>query len=421
MGRAKAEYRTRFTLLAAVGRKEAKMLRFTGVDYKAHVFLNGILVGSHEGFFAPFEFVITEYLKTGENELLVVVENDAIARGNQSWFQDAEGEKLYAATFVGWDEPELAWHHGPPGMGIWGSVRIEGRSETHIGDLFVRPLPEEETAELWIEVFNTRPVYAENLSFRWSLYGQNFKARLVEEAPVETKLRFGPNQSVLKYRIRIPKPRIWHPDAPWLYQLQLKLYRGGKLQDTLAQPFGMRSFRIDETTTPKGKIFLNGEAIRLRNGELEKLVAKAESGARIILYRLPTGGYSIDGETVSIVETANEPRYCASRNTGHPIVSGFQPNDFRFWLDETTGYPTPFHDTTFVSDKWIPIIKTATGFPRTHPLVPPTDRIFRPSHVVAEKSVGKGSVVICQLCLDNYVDVHPVARVFAEGLITATS
>jgi len=882
MGRQTAEYRTRFTLPASVRRKEAQVIRFTGVDYKAHVFVNGVFVGSHEGFFAPFEFVITDYLKDGENELLVLVENDAIARGNQSWFHDAEGEKLYAATFIGWDEPELAWHHGPPGMGIWGEVTIEGRSRTHIGDLFVRPLPDEEAAELWIEVFNTEAGYAEDLSFTWSLYGQNFKAVLVENAGIESDLRFGPNNSILKYRIHIPDPRLWSPETPWLYQLQVKLYREGKLQDTMAQQFGMRTFRIDEITTPKGKIFLNGEEIRLRgantmgfeqlaamrgewdrliddilltkicgmnfwrvtqrpvqreiydlcdrlglmvqsdlphfgnvrltqfaesvrqseemerhirrhpssvlisyinepfpeawhgmghrhlnrtdlenlfeacthavhvhnpdravkpidgdydppgpgiadthcyngwyrwdrltlgamnkgywhqskpgwhtgcgefgaegldpadlmrrhspgewltpdprygwnpgqishcqtgrhqpmwfeaperegeasleewveasqafqewivrlsteafrrddrmvtfaihlfidawptgwmkcimdcerrpkkaffaylealrpklvtlrmdrwhyfegeaieaeahisndthdtgpldlyysieksgkalvsgkrkiapaklgsryvghiawkappvsrrttftvratlverktgqpvsesswpvhvlpkpesklpavrrwkgrtpdwlrklgtpsgrrsdtlvadgqrlrHGELENLVEEAKAGARVILYQLPVGEHAIDGETVCIVETANGPRYCASRNTGHPIVSPFQPNDFRFWLDETTDYPTPFHDTNFVSENWVPIVRSATGLPRSHPLAPPTDRIFRPSHVVAEKPVGEGSVVVCQLRLDNYVNAHPVARLFAERLL----
>jgi hypothetical protein len=143
IGRHTVEYRTVFELPEAVRAKEAQMLRFTGVNYKAHVFLNGDFVGSHEGFFAPFEFDITPHLRARANELLVLVENDAITRGNQSWHQDAEGEKLYAATFLGWDEPEVAWHHCPSGMGIWGRVLIEGRSAAHLSDLFVRPLLDE--------------------------------------------------------------------------------------------------------------------------------------------------------------------------------------------------------------------------------------------------------------------------------------
>lgn len=884
MGRHTAEYETTFTLPEKVSDQEAQIIRFTGVDYKAHVFLNGTFIGSHEGFFSPFEFVITEHLKKGKNQLLILVDNDAIARGNQSWFQDAEGEKLYAATFIGWDDPELAWHHGPPGMGIWGQIFIEGRSRTHIGDLFMRPLPDEDAAELWLEVNNTTPEYAENLHFEYSLYGQNFKQVLTEKQRIDCQRRFGPNNSCLKYRIPIPRPRIWDTETPWLYQIQVKLFRDGKLQDTLAQHFGMRTFHIDEGTQPKGKIYLNNEEIKLRgcntmgfeqlaamqgnwdqliddiicskvcgmnfwrvtqrpvqkeiyelcdklglmvqsdlphfgnvrlthfaesvrqseemerlirahpssvlvsyinepfpeawhgqghrhlgrtdlenlfkacthaihvhnpdravkpidgdydppgpgiadmhcyNGwyrwdrltlgamnkgywhetkpgwhygcgefgaegidtadlmrrscppewfeldpvwgwnpgqishcqtgrhqpmwfeapkdegyapleewvdasqdfqawivrlqteafrrdnrmntfaihlyidawptgwmktimdcerrpkkafftylealrpqlvtlrmdrwhyfpgeqiaaeihvandghdcpkhdlyyevldekkavaagkcaakveplsntyqghidwtapetqtrkqytvratlvekssgkavsasewpihilakpeskavahfwnkkpcewvkklgtketadqsgtlvvdatklsakELAKLEKLARGGARVILHGLPEGDHHIGGETISIKPAANGVRYAACRNTGHPTVDGFLPNDFRFWEDETTGYPTPFHQTTFVSQKWTPIVKTATGVPKTDPLAPPTDRIFRPSHVVAEKAVGAGSVVVCLLQLERYVNVHPIAKTFASNLLQA--
>lgn len=50
-------------------------LRFEAVDYLAKVWLNGKLLGSHESYFAPFEFDITPHLVDGENVLAVRVTN----------------------------------------------------------------------------------------------------------------------------------------------------------------------------------------------------------------------------------------------------------------------------------------------------------------------------------------------------------
>jgi beta-galactosidase/beta-glucuronidase len=46
------------------------LLRFGGVDYKATVWLNGVLLGSYEGGETPFDFDVTDYLK--EDNLLAV-------------------------------------------------------------------------------------------------------------------------------------------------------------------------------------------------------------------------------------------------------------------------------------------------------------------------------------------------------------
>ena len=66
-------YRCRF----AQGRPpEGAMLslRFGGVYYAARVWLNGVYLGDHEGYFSAFEFDVTDMvIANGENELLVEV------------------------------------------------------------------------------------------------------------------------------------------------------------------------------------------------------------------------------------------------------------------------------------------------------------------------------------------------------------
>lgn len=259
IGRATAHYRCRFTVTEAMRERGALFLCFEGVDYKAHVLLNDVYVGSHEGFFAPFEFDCTRDARPGDNTLSVRVENDAVHQSNVSWKQDAEGDKIYAATGLGWDDPELGWHHCPPGMGIWGAVTIEARPTLHLRDVFVRPLPEQKCAEAWIEVFNCGDT-PQPVTFSLSLHGRNFPAKLFENREFNSGQPAGPGVNYYRYLIPIPRPRLWDPATPWLYQLQVGLPNG----DTQVRQFGMRSFRMDTEREPRGRLFLNGREIRLR-------------------------------------------------------------------------------------------------------------------------------------------------------------
>jgi beta-mannosidase len=65
-------YRTRFEAPRA-HEGDFVSLRFDGVYYGARVWLNGVYLGAHEGYFSAFEFDCTGTLVEGENELLVEV------------------------------------------------------------------------------------------------------------------------------------------------------------------------------------------------------------------------------------------------------------------------------------------------------------------------------------------------------------
>jgi beta-mannosidase len=65
-------YRGRFEASAS-GDGAYTWLKFGGVYYAARVWLNGVFLGAHEGYFSAFEFDCTGSLIEGENELLVEV------------------------------------------------------------------------------------------------------------------------------------------------------------------------------------------------------------------------------------------------------------------------------------------------------------------------------------------------------------
>ena len=283
LGRARAVYRATFKMTPALRARGALFACFKAVDYKAHVFVNGALLGSHEGFFAAFEFDFTRVAREGDNTLVVVVENDAICMGNTSWGEDGhlyEGDKIYAATGLGYDEPEVGWHHCPPGMGICQDVFVEARSPVHVHDIFVRPLVEEDRAEAWIEVTNAdrlrRPIDLE-----LSVFGRNFRRTVLRGRKVAPAEPAGPNVNYYRVELEIPKARRWECETPWLYQLQVKLLdKTGRVLDTAERQFGMRSFRMDDAGEPKGRFLLNGREIRLRGantmGHMQQSVLKRD-------------------------------------------------------------------------------------------------------------------------------------------------
>lgn len=52
-------------------RGERAFLRLGAVNYTAYVYLNGTLVGEHEGGFTPFAFEVTKLLRDGENQITI--------------------------------------------------------------------------------------------------------------------------------------------------------------------------------------------------------------------------------------------------------------------------------------------------------------------------------------------------------------
>ena len=288
LGYARKVYESEFTI-DKVSADKAYYVTFGGVDYKATVYINGECVGMHEGFFSPFEFEISSVVTEGKNTLRIVCENDCIYGGSP--FDKGvklEGDKLYAATGLGWDDAMVGWHHCPPGMGIYNKVGIEIRPRTHFSSVFVRPMLDKKKADVWAEVECAD--YAHNhVSFKISLYGQNFEATVIEgdgytpstmltvgrgdsltEADIKDSLGGGipmPAQygkNVYKFTIDIPDPVIWDLTTPYLYQLQLELILGGECIDTARSTFGMRSFTQDIESKPRGMFYLNGRKIRLR-------------------------------------------------------------------------------------------------------------------------------------------------------------
>jgi hypothetical protein len=275
INKAEAHYRKDLELGPELLSSESLWLHFDAVDYIAEVYINGQKVGAHEGLFGAFEFDIKPFAKPGKNELEVRVFNDAIMMGDSLFLGPNRkfGKKIAACGGPGWDEPGLAkgWHMCAPGFGIWQTCRLETRPKAFINDVFVRPLPSESKAEVYVEI----PDSAKSSELRWSLYGQNFSAKIAEHA-APANLEEIPNApgapgfTRLKFTVPVPKDafRLWSLEEPWLYQIQVELARDGATIDAAKRAFGMRTFTQSSTGPLKGRFHLNGKEIKLRGANM---------------------------------------------------------------------------------------------------------------------------------------------------------
>lgn len=293
VGCAISYYKTTFT--AALPEDRSLFLHFECSDYITEVYINGTLAGTHEGFFSPFEFDISNLVRSGENTLLATVKNDFKYGGDSPRSADyvhCEGDKLYATTGLGYDDPAEGWHHCPAGMGLCGRVYLEERPRTFISDIFVRPIPKTSEIEIWTTVYRCDYPGEDDISLSYSVCGENFADKVIEskiyrpqtfhhadfgdvmtEADVGRQTgedhpvvfpKFYHGDNTVKFRIKLPDFRLWTPETPYLYSAQVSLYIKGRRIDSAEKSFGMRTFDIDKGGSPKGMFYLNGESIRLR-------------------------------------------------------------------------------------------------------------------------------------------------------------
>lgn len=241
------------------------VLRFEAIDYRAEVYWNGRLVKNHEGFFSPFDADVTPYLKDGENILLIVVHNDITSSNNMSLDgQACYGPKIYGCTGFGYDEPQLGWHHCPPGAGIVGEVSIEERGHAHVRDVYVDPDIRRARIVLRATVFQSDVSIGRCRLFA-RVEPSNFTGKEYPEFEIPLK-PLQPYENYVEYALPLPGHRLWEPERPYLYALILTLKdEDGTVVERGKTFFGMREFRMDAHSKPnKGAFYLNGRRIMLR-------------------------------------------------------------------------------------------------------------------------------------------------------------
>ena len=109
---------------------------FDGVADRMEVYLNGTRVGAHQGMFGGPYIDVTEKIKKGDNELIVILRPVV----------------NYTKTVV--FNCSYAWHYADlPPIGIWNSVRIEDRADALLDSPFITTVSHETgTLDLSVDI-----------------------------------------------------------------------------------------------------------------------------------------------------------------------------------------------------------------------------------------------------------------------------
>ncbi|MGI6234196.1 MAG: glycoside hydrolase family 2 protein [Christensenellales bacterium] len=212
-------------------------LRFGAVDFEAWVYVNGRMVGSHRGGYAPFGFDITPYLVEGENDLcLRVVDTPDLSqpRGKQYWQRGLMG----------------CWY--TPTSGIWQSVYLEATGHHSFDVIHVTPDIDSREARI-----NTL-IVGEVKTPLMIEYEVSLDGRITHRGQWQTTTPRA-NLTLDMREAGVDSMRYWRPEDPALYQLTLTLKQEEQPLDCVTTYFGMRSVEVKN-----GQVLLNHQPIYQR-------------------------------------------------------------------------------------------------------------------------------------------------------------
>ena len=226
------------------------LLHFGAVDYEATVWVNGLLVGTHQGGYTPFSLDITDALGAtdggdlppGPHVMVVrVVDEDSIEqpRGKQS------------ARAENWG----CWYTRV--SGIWQSVWLEPVAPVHLRGVWLHP--DIDRGQLQVDYELSRFVPGLELELVADREGKEVASRRVPISGSHERWVDPGTRPVTTVTLEVPDPVLWSPEEPRLYNLLLRLRMGGRVIDEVRSYFGMRKVSIVD-----GKVALNNRPYYLR-------------------------------------------------------------------------------------------------------------------------------------------------------------
>lgn len=216
-------------------------LRFYGVNNVADVFLNGKNIGEHRGGYSAFIFEITDKVNYGaDNRLWVRVNNaeqfDVLPLvGDFNFYGGIYRDVTLLVTEPACISP---LDHASPG------VYLTQKSVSH------------QEAQVDARILLSSKEVNGEATVRLSVKDGN---HVVAESKKTVVLSDG--DSEVNLPVVVKQPHLWNGrQDPFCYQAEVTLEQNGRVIDRVAQPLGLRYYRID----PNEGFFLNGKHLTLQ-------------------------------------------------------------------------------------------------------------------------------------------------------------
>nr|WP_299343156.1 glycoside hydrolase family 2 TIM barrel-domain containing protein [Allomuricauda sp.] len=213
-------YRTTFDYSLKEGTEV--FLYFGAANYQTDVYLNGEKVGQHLGGFDPFNFEVSEKLKSKGNSLVVRVDNKREKHRVPNYTTD-------------W------WNYG----GITRDVKLIEVPKTHIQDYQIQLDPNNpDLIKGYVQVSNGAE---QNVTIE------------IQEAKINETFKLDETGRA-EFQISAKRIKKWYPKRPKLYKVEITCG-----EDTLRDDIGFRTISTDGPN-----ILLNGKSIFLRGISLHE-------------------------------------------------------------------------------------------------------------------------------------------------------
>jgi beta-galactosidase/beta-glucuronidase len=231
-------YRRTFTVPRDwhIGSSQRLKLNFGAVDWQSEVYVNGTKVADHKGGYDKFSADVTDALKPGRTQELIVGVYDPTDAAN------GENPPLGKQRL----DPSGIWY--TPSSGIWQTVWMEPVARDHVDSLKLTPHVDGAASTLTVEPKGVR----DGVRVQATAYAGHRKVATVS----------GRTGEPLTLKIR--DPHLWSPDDPFLYDLKVTVGR-----DQVESYFGMRSIAVEK---------VNGVPRTMLNGKPTFLMATLDQG-----------------------------------------------------------------------------------------------------------------------------------------------
>ena len=222
-------YKRSFTVPAKWKGKDV-MLNFGAVDWKAEVFVNDVLVGSHKGGYTPFSFNITPFLKGSGAQKLVVRVWDPSDKGYQPIGKQTSN-------------PQGIWYTSV--TGIWQTVWLEPVASNHI--TAVKSIPNVDANALNVTVGASTPCVTSIV-----------EVKLLDKGAVVASAKGMQGQEL---RLGVKNPTLWSPENPYLYDMSITLSQNGKVIDQVKSYTAFRKISVEKDKNGILRMCLNNKPL----------------------------------------------------------------------------------------------------------------------------------------------------------------
>lgn len=205
------------------------LLHFGAVDHAANVYINGTLVGEHQGGYTPFTVEITKQLKPGKNSITVYAEDEVSRReypaGKQSQRLSSYG-CVYTRT-----------------TGIWQTVWMEPVEAVSVSNIKYKTSVSEN--RLFADI---------RLDGCWE------GAQVEIEAAYQGKPMGAASAKALSgtvaLTVGLAEAHLWEPGCGRLYDVTVRVLQNGETMDCVTGYFGLREVGLNQ-----GAFVVNGKPV----------------------------------------------------------------------------------------------------------------------------------------------------------------